>query len=390
MKKILTILGPGMLVAATGVGAGDLATSALAGAHIGVVAIWAVLIGGVMKLILNEGLTRYQLDTQNTLLKGALQVMPKWVRVAFLIYLIAWSFTVAVALVSANGVAMHALWPVFDDSSQAKIIFGVILSLLGWVLVRVGGFQVFEKFMSVSVLLMVFTVLYTLFQFEFDIPKPTHALTSITDISWFIATMGGVGGTVTVLCYGYWINEHNRKGPEGMKQSRLDLRLAYGTTVLLGIGMVLVGTQIQIDGGGAGLLIKLSDILEQQSGTIPALIFRVGAFAAIFSSLLGVWQSVPYLFEDVLDNLLPNKSKSHYPLILGLLAVVPLLGLPLGFASMQKLYALCGALFVPMLAGVLSYLALRSPAFKPPKYVIAGYLVVFTVFMGLLWRWLMG
>ena len=40
--NLLTIVGPGMLVAATGVGAGDLATGAFTGSKLGVAVLWAV------------------------------------------------------------------------------------------------------------------------------------------------------------------------------------------------------------------------------------------------------------------------------------------------------------------------------------------------------------
>ena len=51
------------LVAATGVGAGDLATATLTGAHLGTAILWAVLIGAGLKFVLNEALTRWQLAT---------------------------------------------------------------------------------------------------------------------------------------------------------------------------------------------------------------------------------------------------------------------------------------------------------------------------------------
>ena len=43
-------LGPGLLVAATGVGAGDLATAAFTGSHLGPAVLWAVLVGAALKL----------------------------------------------------------------------------------------------------------------------------------------------------------------------------------------------------------------------------------------------------------------------------------------------------------------------------------------------------
>ncbi|RED97915.1 Nramp family divalent metal transporter [Marinoscillum furvescens] len=390
MKRILTRIGPGLLVAATGVGAGDLATSALAGSNIGLVAIWAVVIGGIMKFVLNEGLTKWQLDTNSTLIEGALLNTSKLVGWSFLVYLTVWSFTVAVALMSANGIAVHAIWPVFDDPGKAKVVFGIVLSLTGWLLVKVGGFTAFERIMSLSVALMVVAVCFTLFKLDFAFDDFSGFWqSSSTDLSWFIATMGGVGGTVTVLCYGYWIREHQREGREGLRQSRIDLALAYGTTVLLGVGMVIIGSRIEIQGGGASLLVQLAAELETHSGPLVAWIFRLGAFAAIFSSLLGVWQSVPYLYADVLQRLLPATTPAKtYNRSLALLALVPICGLPLGFAKMQKLYALSGALFVPMLAGILIYLGYRSNVFQPSKRTIFLYFAVFGVFTWLLVRWL--
>ena len=45
----LKIIGPGLLIAATGVGAGDLAGGAFAGSKLGVAVLWAVLLGAFFK-----------------------------------------------------------------------------------------------------------------------------------------------------------------------------------------------------------------------------------------------------------------------------------------------------------------------------------------------------
>ena len=41
-----------------------------------------------------------------------------------------------------------------------------------------------------------------------SIPKPSEG-----GVGWTLALMGGVGGTVSILCYGYWIAEEGRHGP---------------------------------------------------------------------------------------------------------------------------------------------------------------------------------
>ncbi|NRB75976.1 MAG: hypothetical protein HRU46_16570, partial [Verrucomicrobiales bacterium] len=43
--RFLALLGPGLMLAATGVGAGDLAGAAFAGMNLGVAVLWAVAVG---------------------------------------------------------------------------------------------------------------------------------------------------------------------------------------------------------------------------------------------------------------------------------------------------------------------------------------------------------
>ena len=181
--------------------------------------------------------------------------------------------------------------------------------------------------------------------------------------SWTLALMGGVGGTVTVLCYGYWLREEGRTRPEELGLCRIDLAAGYLMTAVFGIAMVMIGSGMSIEGRGAGLLVALSARLSTELGPIGGWIFLVGAFGAVFSSLLGVWQAVPYLFADcwrlrrgvtAAESAAPVDTRSAaYRRYLWLLALVPMAGLFYGFREMQKLYALTGLAFFPVLAAAL-------------------------------------
>ena len=137
--QLLRLLGPGILVAATGVGAGDLATASFAGSQLGTAILWAALLGAFLKFVLNEGLARWQLATGDTLLEGAVLRFGRIVGWLFLPYLFLWSFFVGAALMSACGAALQALFPLFDDAERGRMVFGALSSLLGLVLVRAGG-----------------------------------------------------------------------------------------------------------------------------------------------------------------------------------------------------------------------------------------------------------
>jgi len=84
----LKIIGPGLLLASTGVGAGDLATAAFTGNKLGLAILWAVLLGAFLKFVLNEGLTRWQLVTGQTLLEGAVRRLGRPVQYIFMPYLL--------------------------------------------------------------------------------------------------------------------------------------------------------------------------------------------------------------------------------------------------------------------------------------------------------------
>src|SRR5687767_8312282 len=58
--RLTTLVGPGLIVAATGIGSGDVVSATVGGASYGVVLLWAIAIGAFFKFILTEGIARWQ------------------------------------------------------------------------------------------------------------------------------------------------------------------------------------------------------------------------------------------------------------------------------------------------------------------------------------------
>src|SRR5690606_37836047 len=103
-------------------------------------------------------------------------------------------------------------------------------------------------------------------------------------LAWTIALIGGVGGTLTVLCYGYWLREEGRTRPEDLPACRVDLASGYLMTALFGMAMVIVGSSIEVEGEGTELLVRLSDRLVDVMGPTGKWLFLVGTFGAVWSS----------------------------------------------------------------------------------------------------------
>jgi Mn2+/Fe2+ NRAMP family transporter len=306
-------------------------------------------------------------------------------------------------------VAVHAIWPVFPDPATGKVVFGVAASLLGLALVLAGGFRLFEKVMSLCIGVMFVTVVVTavLLCDDWGAVARGMLVPRIPDaggegLGWTVALIGGVGGTLTMLCYGYWIREKGRSGADDLPLCRIDLATGYVMTALFGFAMVIIGSTIAVEGRGAGLVVTLADALGEPLGPAGRWVFLAGAFGAFFSSLLGVWQAVPYIFADYWSfarGSMPSDGPALPPVdtrglpyrayLLGL-AVVPMLGLLVSFREVQKVYAVFGALFVPLLAVTLLVLNGRAdwvgPRLRnrPATAVLLAATVVLFLFFGYL------
>lgn len=393
----LTRLGPGILVAATGVGAGDLATASLAGGQLGVAVLWAVVVGAALKYVVTEGLARWQLGTGQTLVHGCIVHLGRPFQAFFLLFLLYWSVYVGSALMAACGVAAQAIFPFFESPERGKFWLGAAHSLVGLVLVWRGGFRLFERVMAGCIGIMFVTVLITALRLGIDVPSAIRGLVvpSIPDLTggglaWTVALIGGVGGTLTILCYGYWMEESGRAGREAVGVMRMDLGVAYGLTALFGMAMVAIGSvALTREGSGAALVVNLTAQLRDALGPLGAWVFLAGAWGAFFSSLLGVWQSVPYLFADFYYRARgvekapePLTGSRPYKAYLVALALVPMIVLGADFKALAKYYSLLGAAFMPCLAMMLLYLNnhRRLPEALRNRWPSNGALVAIIVF----------
>jgi Mn2+/Fe2+ NRAMP family transporter len=102
-------------------------------------------------------------------------------------------------------------------------------------------------------------------------------------------------------------------------------------------------------------------------GTFGRIAFSVGFWAAVFASLLGVWQSVPYLYADfygIYRKMSPEARReivkvtsTPYRSALAFISLVPI---PFAFTGQPIqvviTYTIVSSLFVPFVAATLLYL----------------------------------
>lgn len=354
-------------------GAGDLITASLAGSELGTAILWAALAGSLLKWVLNESLARWQMATGTTLLEGWVQHLGKWVQWMFMIYFVLWSYFVGGALISACGVAGGGFLPL-GDPHTSKVIWGIVHSLIGLLLVWLGGFKAFEYAMSFFIAIMFAAVLVTAILVAPNLVAVAKGLLipalPRAGRAWLVGVIGGVGGTVTLLSYSYWIREKKRAGWRGVKECRLDLGVGYALTAFFGAAMIIIGSRVVVTGRGDTVALVLASQLAQVLGPAGKWIFLAGFWGAVFSSLVGVWQGVPYLFADFLYlrrgivlerhaevDIVKTREYKYYLLAL---TFVPATLLWFNLKQVQLLYAVMGALFMPFLALTLLILNNRT------------------------------
>lgn len=371
IKNTLKIMGPGIAVAATGVGAGDMVAAAIAGSKYGMTIAWAALIGAVLKFVLSEGLARWQLGHGEPILHGWLKYLGKPVRYYFLIYLLIWTVVVSGALVVGCGMAAHALIPKLSVTA-----WGIIHAIASYLFVIWGKYEKFESVMKVFIGIMFLSFIGTAFTIQNPITifKETVFNMSIPAGSGkiLLGLIGGVGGTLTLLSYGYWIKEKKWEKPTDLPKVRADLFIGYFLTGLFGFSIVVLASKALLNGGveikGNQGVIQMAHMLESDLGNIGKHIFIIGFWAATLTSSIGVWQSVPYIFCDYISTVKKDKREeilsTDSKWYKGYLVYITLASIPLLFFQKPVLiiiiYSVIGALFMPFLAGTLLYMNSKS------------------------------
>ncbi|MFC9842771.1 Nramp family divalent metal transporter [Streptomyces sp. NPDC060223] len=309
-KSSWKYIGPGIVVAATGVGAGDLVATLVAGSNFGYTLLWAAVIGCVVKISLAEAAGRWHLSTGRTLFDGWAS-LGRWTTYFFVVYVVIWGFVYGAAAMSSSALPLQALFPdVFPDSWSIKP-WAVICGLVGLVFVWFNKYEVFEKVMTVLVGVMFVVTVYLAIRVTPNLGDAFAGLLPVLpdekdSVLNTLGLIGGVGGTITLAAYGYWVNAKGWTNTGWMKVMRLDNRVAYITTGIFVISMLFVGAEllhsanVAIASGDQGL-IQLSDILEAEYGTATAKFFLIGFFATSFTSLIGVWHGVSLMFADFVE-----------------------------------------------------------------------------------------
>ncbi|WP_341228116.1 Nramp family divalent metal transporter [uncultured Arcticibacterium sp.] len=307
---MLKKLGPGLLVAAAGIGAGDMIIGIQIGLDFQWVFVAAVLLATVLKYIITVGIAKFQIETGTSIIQFWNTKIPFWLRLIFILFFLIWSFMVGAALLSASGLAANSLLPFWSKETWA-----VVHSLLAFLMIYFGKYQSIENLTKVLILLLFVILIPTALVLLFKSETSSEIVSAAYDTPTLIMSIiGGVGGSVTMLSYTYWLEEKNWNKENLMPEVRFDLRFSYFITALFIFALMIIASRLDMQSGelnGSKLIFSLGEVIGNVLGSSLKLLFKICFWGVAFSSVITVWSGVPYLFQDFYQGIFKSKSRSN-------------------------------------------------------------------------------
>lgn len=394
MKFKLKNLGPGLLFAGAAIGVSHLVQSTRAGADFGLGLIWALLLVNLFKYPFFQYGPRYASATGESLLDGYKR-LGKGVLITYYILTFATMFTIqtAVTIVTA-GLASSLFGDFVSIEVWTIIILAICLMLL-----MIGRYKLLDNLikiiivtLTISTILAVSMALFkndALVSFQQILPKNS------IEIAFLIAFMGWMPAPLDIsVWHSLWAIEKRKESKEFTPRSALfDFNIGYISTVILGIGFVLLGTLIMFSSNetfsnSAGVFSnQLIEMYTSSLGNWSYVIIGIAAFTTMFSTTLTTLDASPRAMHRTTELLLNKSSKFGYYgwisfLALGTIAIFFLFASEMGL--LVKIATILSFLTAPFYA-IINYKLMCSShtpkAWQPSKvmHVLSWLGIVFLI-----------
>jgi Mn2+/Fe2+ NRAMP family transporter len=389
MSRFFARLGPGMMVAAVGVGVSHLVQSTRAGADFGLSLIWLVILIVLLKYPAFRFAVDYASATGRSLVTGYSKISKvalTWLGLAFIVDM--FIAPAAVALVTAG-----LIISVFDIPYNAPTV-AVGLMIVSALILLNGHYMKAEKI--VKVMVIAFSIL-TVMAVAASLPllgsddRPMFAALNFdrSMLLFIIAVTGWMPMPLSgAIFQSKWICEKRRAvGVENFdyRQALTDLKVGYGLTLVLAICFVVMGTAVLFETdrvapqNPGAFATELLSIFTTVFGNWMYPLISLAALAVMWSTLVALMDAGPRVVDRLLSfaNKVPDDTPDRYTLFLavqvaGVTAIV--LFLMGGFVAFIDFATSMGFLAAPAIA-YYNYRAVTSPEiaaeFRPNATMVA-------------------
>ena len=312
-------IGPGIVIALTWLGAGDLVDSAVAGGNYGYALMWAMALGLFVRFVFVSIIAKYQLCNQHqeSVLAGLKRIHPT---VPIIVGLMALIFSHFYGAFSVKGAGQTTAglfgFPLEQNWDEG---FAVMWAVIGFIIVYQGAFFRIEK---VALVLLAMLSVSLIGVALWAGPNPIAATRGLLlqipeNVGPYgvplvvVSLIGAVGGSIANLLYPYFIQQKGWRGPQYRRLQLYDLAFGTLAVVLLNMAVWTIGAEIlKPENIVVKELSDLTQLLTQALGPLGGPIFYAGAFAALFSTMVGNATGYGYMLTDI-SRLNDSKPVDH-------------------------------------------------------------------------------
>jgi manganese transport protein len=402
-------LGPGIVLAGSIVGSGELIATTTLGAQVGYAALWVVLLSCLVKPVVQAELGRYTIATGETALEAFDRVPGPRLGTSWLVW--AWALLVLVTMLQVGGMfggvaqVMNLLVPAVPVAAWVLAFVALTLALL-----LGGAYERMERLAMVKVAL--FTTITVLAAVVLSRMDRYFSWAAVGDglrlrlpprgLATAVAVFGitGVGATELVM-YPYWCVEKGYARFTGPREDtgawraraagwirvmHVDIVCSLLTYTLATVAFYLLGAGI-LHGMGVvpaarDMIPVLSNIYTQTLGSWALWLFYAGALVTLYGTIVAMGAAQSRMYADMM-RVLGRFARDDYAqrlrwrrVFVVALIVTPAV-LYFLFASPVKMVVAGGiaqSVMLPVLGGATLYLRYRRlPAeVAPPPWVTAG------------------
>jgi len=331
-------LGPGLLFAGAAIGVSHLVQSTRAGADFGMGLLWALLLVNLFKYPFFQFGPRYATATGESLLDGYLK-LSKGVLATYYVLNIATMFTIqtAVTIVTA-GLATNLFGDFLSFNVGNKLItsteiYTVIILAICILLLTIGKYKLLDKLMKIIVFTLTISTIMAVSMAFLNKTEPLSFTQILPDnsleIAFLIAFMGWMPAPLDVSVWqSLWAIEKNEETKEYTPKSALfDFNIGYLSTIIIGIGFLLLGTLVMYHSGetfsnSASVFSgQLINMYTKNLGNWAYIIIGIAAFTTMFSTTLTTLDASPRAMAKTTALLFKKSSIFNYTFWIALLTI---------------------------------------------------------------------
>jgi Mn2+/Fe2+ NRAMP family transporter len=315
-RKLLSILGPGLLYAGAAIGVSHLVQSTRAGAGFGLDLVWVLVVVNLIKYPFFEFAPRYAAASGESLIAGYRR-LGMWAIIAFGILTIATMFTIqaAITIVTA-GIFANT----FGLSVGVVPLSAIILATTVLVLV-IGKYAFLDKLIKAVIILLALSTMAAVIYALGKTQQPASWFTGHfnwgrdADLFFLIAFIGWMPAPIDVSVWSSLWNIEKAKSlgykPE-MRDSLLDFRIGYIGTTILALCFLLLGALVMKGSGnelsqdGSTFAGQLISMYTQSIGAWSGPLIALAALTTMFSTTLTCLDAYPRVLQPTTDYLFPK------------------------------------------------------------------------------------